>query len=233
MLTNTLKTRGLHVGVRFAPSAVLDKHTRQRFQARASQGFDWTRHEYSEGVWRLASPQSEGDPRSHLKLTIQPDTVNFEDFFPVAPFDIFVDSTRLALEMVADVFGVKIMLGSGMVVRLTTEVTGGDARVFLGHRALGLERRLAPLGRPVHAVGLKLLLPPVPQQGELPWQAEVKIESLVEDVRQLFVEVDAKWGTPVAWSLDEIIRRVRVANDYAKNEVLKFLAQYEADGDTG
>jgi len=229
MLANTIKTRGLHLGVRFAPSAVLDKQTRQQFQQRMSQGFDWTRHEYGDGVWRLASPQSEGDPRSHLKLTLQPDTINFEDFFPVAPFDVFLDNTRLALETAADILGWKIMLGSGAVVRLTAEVDGNDARLFLGHRALGLERRLAPLGRPVHAVGLKLLLPPIPQQNELPWQAEVKIESLVEDVRQLFIEVDAKWGTPVPWSADEVIRRVRLANDYTRNEVLKFLSQYEGD----
>ncbi|MEE8169469.1 MAG: hypothetical protein V3T70_02880, partial [Phycisphaerae bacterium] len=192
-----------------------------------SQGFDWTRHEYNNNAWRLSSPQQEGDPRSHLKLSVQPDMVNFEDFFPVAPFDVFLDNLKMVLEMLADVFGPKIVLGSGAVVRLTADIHGQDARIFLGHRCLGLEKRLNPLGRPVHAVGLKLLLPPVPVKNEPPWQAELKIESLVEDVRQLFIEVDAKWGTPTAWNIDEVVRRVRVANDFTRKQVLQFLAQYE------
>lgn len=230
MLSNTLKTRGLHVGMRFAPSATLDKQLRQQFQSRASQGFDWTHHEYTDTVWRLTSPQREGDPRSHLKLTVQPDAVNFEDVFPVATFDMYVDNLKLAMEMIADVFGAKVMLASGAVIRLTAQVEGNDARIFLGHKCLGLENRLAPLGRPVHAVGLKMLLPPVPLKNEPPWQAEVKIESLVEDVRQIFIEVDAKWGTPVAWSMDELTRRARLANEFARQQVLEFLGQYEVGG---
>ncbi|MCK6483182.1 MAG: hypothetical protein HUU22_07010 [Phycisphaerae bacterium] len=231
MLSNTIKTRGLHVGVRFAPPAGLDKTRRQQFQNKASIGFDWMRHEYTDKVWLLTSPQTEGDPRSQLKLTLQPEQVNFEDFFPVAPFDVFLDNVRLAMETVADVFTPKIMLGSGAMIRMTAEVHEQDARVFLGNRCLGLDERLTPIGRPVHAVGLRLLLPPIPlANNEPPWQAEIKIESLVEDVRQLFIEVDAKWAGPSPWNLDELVRRIRIANDFARNQVLAFLTQYEEGG---
>ncbi len=239
MIQNSLKTRGYHVGVRFAPVAVFDKAHRQEFQNKLSQGFDWRRQEFADKTWVLSAPQGEGDPRSHVKLTLQPDQLNFEEIFPLSTLDLFVDSLRLALEGVADVFGPRVLLGSGAMIRLTLEAVGGDARFFLGNRCLHLEDRLRPIGRPVHAVGLKFVLPPVPAEGQTatpaaaavgagqqPWQATVKIESLIEDVRQLFVEVDAVWGTPCAWSLDAIAERVRTASAFAAGPVVAFLSQY-------
>jgi len=226
MLSQTLKTRGLHVGVRFAPAAVLDKPHKKEYQLRSSEGFDWTRQEYADKIWNLASPQAEGDPRSHLKLTVQPDQVIFEDVFPVSPIEVFLDNLRMTLETAAEVFNLRIMLGSRAIIRMTADVNGQDARVFLGHRCLGLAQRLTPLGRPIHAVGLKMLLPPVPMKDQPPWQAEVKVESLVEDVRQLFIEVDAQWGVPIAWNIDEIIRRAQVARDFTQTQVVAFLTQW-------
>lgn len=233
MVGNSIKTRGLHTGIRFAPAVVMDKEQKRRFQMRASQGFDWARHEYNDKAWRLSSPQSEGDPRSHLKLTIQPEQINFEDFFPVGPFDLYIDNLKLALEIVEDVFAPKILLGSGAMIRLTAEADGNDARIFLGNRCLGLDRRLAPLGRPVHAVGLKMLLPPVAVKDQPPWQAEIKIESLVEDIRQIFIEADANWSMPMAWNTEEVVRRVTIASEFTRNEVVNFLQQYEQSDGNG
>src|SRR5262249_30383609 len=193
-----------------------------------SQGFDWRRQEFGDNAWVLSSPQTEGDPRSHIKLTLQPDVVNFEEFFPVSPLDVFLDNLKLALEGIASVFSPRVLLGSGSMVRLTLAAPGGDARVFLGKRCLHLEEQLGPLGRPVHALGLRLMLPPVDGAGQPTWQGEVKIESLVEDVRQIFVELDAKWAAPLAWSPDSIVDRVRVAHTFATEQVVKFLEQYEA-----
>jgi len=228
MIRESVNTRGFHVGVRFAPSAVFDKAKRQEFQTKLSQGFDWRKQEFGDHSWVLSSPQSEGDPRSHTKLTLQPDVMNFEEFFPVSTLDLFVDNLKLALQGMAEVFGPRVLLGSGSMVRLTVGAPGGDARVFLGNRCLHLDQQLSPIGRPVHALGLRLLLPPIDAAGQATWQGEVKIESLVEDVRQVFIELDAKWGTPLAWSPDLIVERVRTAHTFASEQVVKFLEQYEA-----
>lgn len=227
MLRDSLNTRGFHVGVRFAPSAVFDKAKRQDFQFKLSQGFDWRRQEFGDTTWVLASPQSEGDPRSHIKLSLQPDILNFEEFFPVSTLDIFLDNLKLALQGVAEVFGPRVLLGSGSMIRMTLQAPGGDARVFLGKRCLHLDEQLGPIGRPVHALGLRLMLPPVDAGGQPTWQGEIKIESLVEDVRQIFVELDAKWGTPVAWAPDAIVERVKTAHEFATEKVVKFLEQFE------
>jgi hypothetical protein len=225
MIPETIKTRGRHAAIRFAPAAPLDKHHKQKFQVKSNEGFDWRRQEYNETAWQLVSPQAEGDPRSQLKFTLGPDMLNFEDFFPVGPLELFCDNLRLAMECVADVFNPRLIVGSGVVVRFTAQSAGDDARVYLGHRCLQLENRLSKLGRPVHAVGLKMLLPPLPGEAGPNWQADVKIESLIEDVRQLFIEVDARWAHPVPWDMQAIIDRVRTAHDFATNQVVAVLKE--------
>lgn len=223
MLPESLKTRGLHVGVRYAPSAVLDKQHKQHFQQKFGEGFDWRRQEYQENAWLLASPQPEGDPRSQLKLSLQPDVVNFEDYFPTGPMDVYSDNLNLALTCVTEVFNPRIILGTGVVIRLTAQAEGNDARVYLGQRCLRLDDRLAVLGRPVHAVGLKFLLPPLPGEEQPHWQAEIKIESLIEDVRQLFIEVDARWANPVGWDLGVVAERLKTAHTFATGPVIQMI----------
>jgi hypothetical protein len=202
---------------------LLDKPHKQQFQQKSSEGFDWRRQEYAEKAWHLVSPQADGDPRSQLKLSLHPDLVNFEDFFPTGPLDLFFDNLKMALECVASVFDPKIIVGSGIVIRLTAESEGADARVFLGTRCLHLDDRLGPLGRPVHAVGLKMLLPPLPGKDQPNWQAEIKVESLVEDVRQLFIELDARWANPVKWDPQVIIDRITTAHEFMNTKVVEFL----------
>ncbi len=223
MIPETIKTRGLHAGVRFAPPANLDKQHKQQFQMKANEGFDWQRQEYTERVWRLATPQANGDPRSHLKLTLQPDAVNFEDSFPTGPMEVFFDNLKLALDAVAAVFNPRLILGIGAVVRLSSQSDPEDARVFLGGQCLKIDERLSSLGRPVHGMGIKLLLPPLPGEGKPNWQAIVRVESLLEDVRQLFIEVDARWGTPSQWNPQTAVDSVKTAHDFATGQVVQFL----------
>jgi len=223
MLPDTIKTRGLHAGIRFAPQGVLDKQHKQQFQIKANEGFDWQRQEYAEGFWRLTTPQASGGPRSHLKLTIQPDAFNFEDSFPTDPIDLFFDNLKLGLDVVASVFNPRLIIGVGIVVRLSAQSDPPDAREYLGNHCLKLDHRLEPLGRPVHGVGLKLLLPPLPGEAGPNWQAVVKVESLVEDVRQLFIEVDARWGNPFQWNRQAVVDRVKTAHDFATGQVADFL----------
>lgn len=225
MRPQTLKTRGLHAGVRFAPVAAMDKAQKQAFQKKANEGFDWQRQEFNSGVWRLLSPQSDGDRRSHLRFSVQRDGFNFEDSFPTAPLSVFFDNLRLAMAVIEDVFEPKVMVGSGAVIRMTAQSDPEDARLFLGGKCLHLDDRLGPLGRPVHGVGLSMFLPPLPGDGQPDWQATVKVETLIEDVRQIFIEVDARWGVPAAWNSQAIIDRVQTANDFAAHQVANFLTK--------
>jgi hypothetical protein len=46
---------------------------------------------------------------------------------------------------------------------------------------------------------------------------------VIEDVRQLFIEVDARWATPAPWDLETITDRVRTAHEFATNKVVTML----------
>ncbi|MCA9256379.1 MAG: hypothetical protein KDA33_12115 [Phycisphaerales bacterium] len=231
MLPQTVKTRGIHVGIRFAPQAPLDKQHRQAFQMKANEGFDWQRHEYAANAWRLSSPQPENDRRSELKFTIQPDAMAFEDQFPTGPIDLFQDNLKLAMGVVGDVFRPQLMIGgSGCLIRLTAQSATGDSRRFLGQHCMRMEDQLKPLGRPVFGVGFKLLLPAVQGEGQPHWQATMRVESLMEDPKQLFIEVDARWPNPTQWSADEAANRLRTAFDFSTNQVVSFLEQFGGPG---
>lgn len=225
MLPETIKTRGIHAGIRFAPPAMLDKQHKQQFQIKANEGFDWQRQEYDPNLWRLTTPQTEGGPRSQLKLTLQGDAFNFEDSFPAGPLDLFSDNLKMGLDVLAEVFKPQLILGVGIVIRLAAQSDLEDSRVYLCKRCLKLEDRFDPLGRPVQGVGLKLLLPPLPGKGKPNWQAVVKVESLVEDVQQLYIEVDARWANPVPWNPQTVIDRTKTAHDFATRQVADFLHQ--------
>jgi hypothetical protein len=232
MLPQTVKTRGIHVGIRFAPQAQLDKQHRQQFQTKANEGFDWQRHEYSPTGWRLSSPQPENDRRSELKLTIQPDAMAFEDQFPAGPIDVFQDNLSLAMRVIEDVFKPQLMLGgTGCLIRLTAQAATGDSRLFLGRHCMRMDDRLKPLGRPVFGVGIKMLLPAVQGEGQPNWQATVRVESLMEDPKQLFIEVDARWGNPTQWSADEMTSRLRTVYEFSTTQVVSFLEQFGASPD--
>lgn len=230
LLQETIKTRGVHVGARFAPTAPLDKQHKQQFQIKCSEGFDWRRQEYAEHAWQMTSPQAEGDPRSQLKLTVTTDSVNFEDFFPTSTLDVYFDNLRMAFGVVGTVFNPRIMLSTGAMIRLTAQTEENDGRIFLGQRCLRLDNRLGPLGRPVHAVGLKLVLPPLPGADQPNWQAELKIESLIEDVRQVFIEIDARWAQPCPWDPETVVQRGRTVYEFLTTRVIEMLREMSQPG---
>ncbi len=233
MQPKTLKTRGLHAAIRFAPAAVLDKPHKQQFQIKANEGFDWQRQEYTEKTWRLTTPQSEGDPRSNLKLTVQPDAVNFEDAFPTGPPELFFDNLKMAMDVISTVFSPKIILASGVVVRMAAESEHEDARRYLSTHCLNLDDRLGPLGRPVEGLGLRLFLPPLAGEGQPNWRAAVKVENLLEDPRQLYIEVDASWGNPIPWNARAMTDRVKTVHEFAGNQVAAFLQELGRSGPPG
>jgi hypothetical protein len=83
-------------------------------------------------------------------------------------------------------------------LRYLYAVREGHAMQFLWERRLHqTEDALSAIGRPVLGGGLRLVMPPRPR---VPDDAgvEVKIESLLSDARQLFLETQFVWETPAA-----------------------------------
>lgn len=78
------------------------------------------------------------------------------------------------------------------------------------------------LGRPVLGGGMRFVMPPRPEVAD-DAAIEVKIESLLADASQLFVETSFVWGTPLAGVEIEASPLVNAVESYMCNELTKFI----------
>jgi len=96
-------------------------------------------------------------------------------------------------------------------------------------------RRLDPMGRPLHVLGMRLFFPPYIEKDKTDqsknrvtdWGVDVKLESWIEDPGKLFVEVNGHWHRPEKWddkSVESVVGRLQVLADYLRNRVIPFLA---------
>lgn len=85
------------------------------------------------------------------------------------------------------------------------------------------EDALGAFGRPVLGGGLRFVMPPIQGQNDSA-QIEVKIESYLQDHRQIFVEVDFKWHQPkLPGASFEPTERLEAVNAYLENQVIAFI----------
>ncbi len=80
---------------------------------------------------------------------------------------------------------------------------------------------LSSLGGPIAGGGLRFVIPPV---GDDPVEKEIRIESLLKDARQLWVEVKMKWLQPeraeAGFQASELFGRI---NDFIDENVVNFM----------
>ncbi len=93
---------------------------------------------------------------------------------------------------------------------------------YIWEKMLGRpESDLAPLGGPIAGGGLRFVIPPV---GDKPVETEVRVESLLKDPKQLWVEVRMKWLRPekaeAGFGASELFKRV---NDFIDENVVDFM----------
>jgi len=90
------------------------------------------------------------------------------------------------------------ILACDATLRYLYEADRDHAFRELWERRLGQsEGSLRALGRPVLGGGLRLVMPPQPNEPE-PTQIEVKIESYLPDASKIFISVEYKWLQPQA-----------------------------------
>jgi len=118
---------------------------------------------------------------------------------PNRPLVSFVEDAEMVVNAYRRVWPGPIqVVRRDCTLRYLYAVREGHAMQFLWERRLHqAENALSALGRPVLGGGLRLVMPPRPS---VPDDAgvEVKIESLLTDSRQLFLESQFVWETPAA-----------------------------------
>lgn len=91
------------------------------------------------------------------------------------------------------------------------------------HRLNQSEDSLGILGRPVLGGGIRLVMPPRPDE-ERPCQIEVKIESFLRDTKKIFVETQFSWLAPLPAGVPmDPPQRLKTIDDYVDSQVLSFI----------
>ena len=227
-----LTPRGYHVGIGFTPAVSLVRKEGLRLVTRLEDYLDVQHINLEPHQWQIGQPEREsGTAGERFLVTVRPNRLNIEHFFPGRALEQFEERMRSVLEVFGEIMHPQVIVQSGAMARFTFQLDE-DARVFLAQRKLHLDQpALAPFGRPAHVIGLRLFFPLVAAkqpEARRDWQVNVRIESLAEDPRRLFIEADAQWKQPMPWRpelLPKIVERVDTAHTFVRKNVLEFLRQ--------
>lgn len=100
---------------------------------------------------------------------------------------------------------------------------------YLWERRFGqAEQSLSEIGRPVLGGGLRLVMPPIPEED---YGAEVKIESFLRDPSKIFVETGLRWSKPVGEGTLDPRSMVTALETFTQNRVIPFITSTNDPGE--
>lgn len=226
----TIQYTGYHFLVSFAPAIRLDRKAGCSFAALLAEHVEPEDVDLTGEAWTFSTPVG-ATANSRLTISVLRDQIQVEAFFPTDSPEWFETRTGLVLRTFGAEFKPKAILQTGAMVRGRLQIDG-DAREYLANHVMHVHKqRVAPLGRPVHLIGLRLFLPPYQEQGQdksvtVDWHVNVKAESALDDPSKLFLEADAQWPFPLEWSaegLEKVLDRLRIVKEYLDERVMAFL----------
>ncbi len=224
-----LERRGYHMQAEVHPPVVLNKKRGYEFAAELAEYIEPSSAKVGTERWLFTSAM-EGSPNSRFEVGLSTTRIQIGVAFPTATQEWVEDRVREVIQRFEDFFQPKLLTGSAAMVRATLPIDG-DARTFLAQNVMNIDMsRLRQFRRPVHMVGMKLLLPAYKtkdDKGGEDWQLSVTVESLVEDPSRVYLEADARWPVPGEWNeatIDTLVQHSVDVYDYMKDRVLGFIA---------
>ena len=168
-----------------------------------------------------------GSENSASLLRFQPDRIHLREEFTGA----HVDDYALRLDHIARIaverLSIPLIIAQQHVVRsLVNTRHFDDSREFLAGALCGIpSEALQEFGRPVELFGLRLLFPAVEGRNDV---HAVRVESYTEDPRCVWLEDVATFTTALMpGKLEEIGKNMHATYDFARKQVLSFLARYD------
>lgn len=240
----SLQFIGYFLALQFHPPVKLGRQAGWDFASQLSDIVDPRGANIEDNLWQFSQPLGDG---GEFRITVQDQTVRFDAKNPTSPLEWFELRCPAILEKFCARFSPKLLLTSVAKAAATLDIDG-DSRDFLTAHVMKMDRRrLGPLNRPIHLLGLRLVLPafeitepPSSKRkkaktvASADWQAEVKAESFAADSSKLFLEVSGQWPVGAEWdkkATDAAVGRLETVKTFLKDHLLSFLtAELENGG---
>lgn len=209
MIEHSRQTVQFTVGFLIGPALELDEQRTAAFRARLEEeGIRFEHAEHGDSTLVLArdtpsslqvqivSGQVGGGSEPVPVTQIMVATVIGQDV-QAAPAGEFADAAHEVTDAAREVWPeMEYVLGWNTGVRTLFASSTEHSFQYLWEQRLGQDtQELSVFGRPILGGGLRLMFPPGQGEGEQ-YQAEVRVESFLEDVRRLYVEVNLANGAP-------------------------------------
>lgn len=223
---NPESLRPLFFGVLLAHPPVLhsDKKLRELFH-RLGAVHEFSQYEQqTEGTAQFRRTWRGTNER--LACAFQKDQVEVVHEFPSTDLQGFWLSARDILkESVASLAIPVFVVQQYLIRKIASPLAEADARLFLSQRVCSIEeKKLQVFGRPLHGVGLRFFFP---ASKDMPFEYNVKVESLLNDPTQLFLENTAKfYAAQQTADLNPLKKNLEATEEFLSQTVVNFLRQY-------
>ncbi|HEX7242346.1 MAG TPA: hypothetical protein VF263_18810 [Longimicrobiaceae bacterium] len=236
MIEESRQTIQLNAGFLVSPALVLDEDRVAAFRARlAEEGVEFEHAEEADGSVvlvrfqpsslqvQLNTMQVDGPEPAVVTQIVLLAAVGPDSPVP-APAD-FADLAHEVTDAAREVWPeMEQVLGWSTGTRTLFAARTEHSFQYLWEQRLGQPiDSLGAFGRPVLGGGVRLMFPAGEGPGEQ-FQAEVRVETFLEDVRWLFVELNLASGAPEPISAMNPTALVQTSEEFLVNRVLAFLA---------
>ncbi len=236
MIEQSRQTIQFTVGFLIGPALELDEQRVAAFRARLEEEdirFEHAEHADSTLVLARTAPSSlqvqivsgqvgaAAEPVPVTQIVIA--TVIGQDS-PVAAMAEFADAAHEVTDVVRDLWPeMEYVLGWNTGVRSLFASSTEHSFQYLWEQRLRQDtQELSVFGRPILGGGLRLMFPPGQDEGEH-FQAEVRVESFLEDVRRLYVELNLANGNPEPINALNPTVLIQATEAFMDERVLPFL----------
>ncbi|HEV2149597.1 MAG TPA: hypothetical protein VGR37_19505 [Longimicrobiaceae bacterium] len=246
MIEHSRQTIQLTVGFIVSPALELDEHRLAAFRARLEEegirfdhaeqgdaGLILVREKPSVLQVQVATGQVAGgaEPVAVSQLVV---ATALAPEVPAASASDFANAAHEVTDVARDVWPeMENVLGWNTGIRVLFASSTEHSFQYLWERRLGQSTDdLSVFGRPILGGGMRLVFPPGQTPGEQ-FQAEVRVESFLEDVRRLYVELNLGSGNPEPISAMNPTSLVQVTEEFLQDRLVPFLRAGGGESDAG
>lgn len=240
MIEQSRQTIQFTVGFLIGPALTLDEERIAAFRARLEEEdirFDHFEHVDSTVVLARNAPSSlqvqivsgqvgnAAEPVPVTQIVIA--TVVGQES-PVAAVAEFAEAAHEVTDVARDLWPeMEYVLGWNTGVRSLFAASTEHSFQYLWEQRLGQDtQELSVFGRPILGGGLRLMFPPGQAEGDQ-YQAEVRVESFLEDVRRLYVELNLAHGNPEPINTLNPTVLIQATEAFMEERLLPFLRMGE------